>query len=185
MTGALDPWISSRLNLMSPSRTMFITSLGGSANTGAPARTETRRDGCCLICPSFQKISGAGWVDVSTIETACSSPTRDQVDDAALAETARAPPCGGVLFARITRARALRRAAPRVARGSRSAPPGGHETCRVHSASCERIARTTYKRCSSGSASAASRPDRRVGLYTLVSMVLNVDRHPAPENLLK
>src|SRR5882762_10002276 len=84
---------------MSPSRTMFITSLGGSAKTGPAARTANAPAmAAVLICPSFQKIFGRRMaVDVEHHgDQRVVARHADQVDDAALAETLEHRLVGGV-----------------------------------------------------------------------------------------
>src|SRR5882762_10228013 len=74
---------------MSASRTMFITSLGGSAKTGPAASTANAPAmAAVLICPSFQKIFWRRMaVDVEHHrDQRVVARHADQVDDAALAE---------------------------------------------------------------------------------------------------
>src|SRR6267143_1228938 len=84
---------------MSPSRTMFITSLGGSANTAPAARTANAPAmAAVLICPSFQKIFWRRMaVDVEHHrDQRVVARHAVQVDDAALAEPLEHRLVGGV-----------------------------------------------------------------------------------------
>src|SRR6266446_965136 len=84
---------------MSASRTMFITSLGGSAKTGPAARTANAPAmAAVLICSSFQKIFGRRMaVDVEHHrDQRVVARHADQVDDAALAKALEHRLVGGV-----------------------------------------------------------------------------------------
>src|SRR6266446_2681649 len=84
---------------MSASRTMFITSLGGSAKTGPAARTANAPAmAAVLICSSFQKIFGRRMApDVENHgHQRVVARHADQVDDAALAKALEHRLVGGV-----------------------------------------------------------------------------------------
>src|SRR5437588_4214910 len=84
---------------MSASRTMFITSLGGSAKTGPAARTANAQAMAgVLIYPSFQKIFGRRMaVDVEHHgDQRVVARHADQVDNATLAEPLEHRFVGGV-----------------------------------------------------------------------------------------
>src|SRR2546425_8167775 len=84
---------------MSASRTMFITSFGGSAKTGPAASTANAQAMAgVLICPSFQKIFGRRMaVDVEHHgDQRVVARHADQVDDAALAKPLERRLVGGV-----------------------------------------------------------------------------------------